>query len=229
MASKKWIPLESNPDVLNDFGKRLGLDTSLYCFCDVYGFDQDLLAMVPKPVLAVLLLFPITDSTEAAQQERIEKEGQTVSNSVYYMKQTIGNACGTIGLLHAAGNNLDQLQLGKSSFLTQFFESTASMNPQERGAYLEHPPQGAPSIDSIHEAAAQQGQTAAPNAEEEVDLHFVAFVCRDGSLYELDGRKAGPINHGPSSPESLLEDAAAVVKREFVDKSESINFVSVPM
>ncbi len=39
------------------------------------------------------------------------------------------------------------------------------------------------------QAAAQQGQTAAPNAEEEVDLHFVAFVCRDGSLYELDGRK----------------------------------------
>ena len=40
MTTKKWIPLESNPDVLNDFATRLGLDISQYCFCDVYGLDQ---------------------------------------------------------------------------------------------------------------------------------------------------------------------------------------------
>ena len=36
---KKWLPLESNPDVLNDFSKKLGLDTSQYSFHDVYGLD----------------------------------------------------------------------------------------------------------------------------------------------------------------------------------------------
>ena len=34
------------------------------------SYLQDLLGMVPKPVVAVLLLFPITDKTEAARRER---------------------------------------------------------------------------------------------------------------------------------------------------------------
>lgn len=29
-------------------------------------------------------------------------------------------------------------------------------------------------------------------------------VVQDGALYELDGRKAGPVNHGPTTPERLL-------------------------
>lgn len=44
-----------------------------------------------------------------------------------------------------------------------------------------------------------------PNPDEAVLLHFVCFVHRDGRLYELDGRKAGALDHGPTSPETLLE------------------------
>ncbi len=37
---KKWLPLESNPEVLNDFVGKLGYDTSKYAFCDVFGLDE---------------------------------------------------------------------------------------------------------------------------------------------------------------------------------------------
>ena len=37
---KKWLPLESNPDVLNDFTSSLGLDLSKYSFHDIYGLDE---------------------------------------------------------------------------------------------------------------------------------------------------------------------------------------------
>ena len=51
---------------------------------------------------------------EEEEKSRIEKDGQTVSSSVYFTKQTIGNACGTIGLLHALGNNTDRLNFSES-------------------------------------------------------------------------------------------------------------------
>lgn len=39
----------------------------------------------------------------------------------------------------------------------------------------------------------------------------------DGVLYELDGRKEGPVPHGPTSSATLLQDACAVVK-QFMDR-----------
>lgn len=37
---KRWVPLESNPDVLNTFAKAIGAPCSLWSFCDVYGMDE---------------------------------------------------------------------------------------------------------------------------------------------------------------------------------------------
>ena len=39
---------------------------------------------------------------------------------------------------------------GQESFLKQFFDATASMDPTSRGAFLENPPQGAPNIEETH-------------------------------------------------------------------------------
>jgi hypothetical protein len=37
---KKWLPLESNPEVLNDFVSKLGLDMATHSFSDVFGLDE---------------------------------------------------------------------------------------------------------------------------------------------------------------------------------------------
>lgn len=38
---KKWLPLESNPEVITEFASRIGLDTTKYAFHDVFGLDEE--------------------------------------------------------------------------------------------------------------------------------------------------------------------------------------------
>ncbi|CAI8042076.1 Ubiquitin carboxyl-terminal hydrolase isozyme L3 [Geodia barretti] len=116
MAEKKgcWLPLEANPDVMNKYAAKLGMNMS-YQFHDVFGLDDELLGLVPQPCVAILLLFPINQKLkkyEEQETERIHKEGQICSDEVFFIKQTIGNACGTIGMLHALGNCQEQLTFG---------------------------------------------------------------------------------------------------------------------
>ncbi len=44
----------------------------------------------------------------------------------------------------------------------------------------------------------------APNLDDQVDFHFIAFVEKDGILYDLDGRKPAPVDCGPTSKETFL-------------------------
>jgi ubiquitin carboxyl-terminal hydrolase L3 len=45
------------------------------------------------------------------------------------MKQTIGNACGTIAVLHSLANMSDRLGLSNNSPLGDFFEKTRNLDP----------------------------------------------------------------------------------------------------
>lgn len=94
---------------------RLVFNLAVAWFVMVTGVDADMLSMVPSPVLAVLLLFPINEQSEAFREQevkQIEEKGQTVSPQLYFTKQTTGNACGTIALVHTVLNLRHMMQIG---------------------------------------------------------------------------------------------------------------------
>lgn len=216
-----WFPLESNPDVMNKFLQKLGVSEK-WNIVDVYGLESEALAWVPKPVLSVILLFPCSDSYYSYSSQEcneIKEKGQIVAPEVFFLKQVVSNACGTIALIHSVANNIDKIELNDGKF-KELLDTSKGLSPEERGELLQ---KVAAQIMHVHQELAREGQTELkPN--EAVNHHFIAFVHKGGCLYELDGRKEFPINHGPSAPETLLEDAARVCKAFIERESDDINF-----
>lgn len=102
----------------------LGLSPSISLH-DIFSIDDaDLLAFVPRPCHALLLVFPVSASYEKHRREEDHKiwgaeghyEGKGDGEEVIWYKQTIRNACGLIGLLHAVSNGGGRANLGMSYF-----------------------------------------------------------------------------------------------------------------
>lgn len=167
---------------------------------------------------AVLLLFPITDKSEKAKQDegtRIATEGQTCSEKVYYMKQTIGNACGTIGILHAVGNNLGSFDVKEGSYFADYFAKTAGMTPVERAAYLEEDD----GIEAAHGAAVAAGDTRCPTLDEKINLHFV--VRPRPSLPVSDARRRLKMNWKWRRAPPRSDDQGVVARDDTVTRARA--------
>lgn len=66
-----------------------------------------------------LIWFPSLKYEAFKQEEadRLKRQPPDVSPDVYFIKQTIGNACGTIGMIHVLANNQKYLEMGRFLFL----------------------------------------------------------------------------------------------------------------
>lgn len=224
MSIQRWLPIESNPDVMNKFLHAIGLPKK-WIISDVFGLDPELLAMLPQPVVSLMLLFPISKNyVEFAKKQEAELADQKTSENLFYMKQTISNACGTVAMIHAVANNLDSIQLEDGS-LKDFLDKAKDKGPEERAKLLEENDK----VCDAHDVVAKEGQTNAPSLDDKVEYHYVAFVQKDGSLYELDGRKSGPVSLGDCSKDDFLVNAANECKKYMARDPENINFTVVAL
>lgn len=214
---------ENNPEVMTKLLHNLGLSRSLQ-FHDVWSIDDpDLLSFVPRPSHALLLVFPVSETYEKFRREededKNEYDGSGNGEEVIWYKQTIGNACGLIGLLHGASNGSARAQVQHGSDLEALITKAVPLGPTDRATLIEE----TQALETAHQAAAATGDTAAPNAEDNVDLHYVCFVKseKNGHLYELDGRRKGPLDRGELkddedvlSPTALEKGVRAFLRRE---------------
>ncbi|TVY80677.1 Ubiquitin carboxyl-terminal hydrolase isozyme L3 [Lachnellula suecica] len=221
---KTFVPLENNPEVMTSLVHKLGLSPAL-SFHDVFSIsDPDMLAFVPRPAAALLLVFPISATYEMSRMREDHNKPAYVGSGggepVVWYKQTIRNACGLIGVLHALSNGLATNFIDADSDLHKLIQEAIPLGPVERADLLYN----SQALESAHQSAAAGGNSAAPNAEANVDLHYVCFVKgNDNTLWELDGRRIGPLNRGKLSADEdvLSEKALDLGVRKFLAREEA--------
>ncbi|KAF2711857.1 ubiquitin C-terminal hydrolase L3, partial [Pleomassaria siparia CBS 279.74] len=226
---KHFIPLESNPEVFTELIHALGVSPDLV-FQDVYSMDDpDLLAFIPRPIYALVLVFPCPKEYE----EKVEKEEANVKpydgagedEKVVYWKQTIHNACGLYALLHGITNGEARNHLVSGSIIDGLLKTVTPLKPEERALALERNKE----LESVYASVASKGDTEAPGAESQVNHHYIGFVKshKDSHLYHLDGDRKGPVDLGPlGADEDVLGEKAFAVVREMIasTKGEDIGF-----
>ena len=196
----RWVPLESSPEVFNDYLSDLGMHGVE--FCDVFSLDEELLALIPRPVLSLLIVFPYNHPEDERSLFSLDDPAY---GSIHWFKQNVGNACGTIGLLHAVAH------LNVTGLLKQLFDQWLPLNTKERASAVAN----STLLQEIHGRHAQQGQSQAPSSEDHVDLHYVCFTKVGDQLVELDGERQGPVMHGELAGDLLSPKVLDIVRKYF--------------
>lgn len=76
------------------------------------------LVTMPQETVLTRCFSPVQYETfKQEEEEKLKNQQQELSPDVYFIKQTIGNACGTIGLIHAVANNQAHLEFGETVIL----------------------------------------------------------------------------------------------------------------
>ncbi|CAI5757479.1 unnamed protein product [Candida verbasci] len=220
--SKSVIPLESNPTIFTDLAHKLGVSPILQ-FHDVYSLtDHELLSFLPQPIYAIILLFPLTKNYETYKTQQ-DSQKQPYSNEnkdkIKWFKQTIANGCGLYALLHILSNLPHDLII-KNSKISNIINqiSNQDLTIDDESKIIENLENSI----KLDENFGEKGTTEIP---EEVNLHFITFIkSKDNHLYELDGRRNGPIDLGECTKDSIIYEDSVTKKIQFyIDHADEEN------
>jgi len=114
--------------------------------------------------------------------------------------------------------------------LAKLLADAIPLKPADRAELVE----SSDSLESAHQSAANEGSSEVPDAEADVDLHYICFVksSKNSHLYELDGGRKGPLDRGYLKPdEDVLSEKALGVVKSFIGREcgKNINFSMVAL
>jgi len=126
-----------------------------------------------------------------------------------------------MALLHAVSNGDSRHYIDHSSPLGNLINNAIPLGPVERAELIYH----SQDLENAHQTSAQAGQSKAPDASDDIDLHYVCFIKDDRNhLWELDGRRKGPLDRGvlDANDDVLSQRALELGPRRFMKREEEM-------
>lgn len=212
----EWCLIESDPGVFTALIKGFGVE----------GLQVEEIVTLEKecfqkmePIYGLIFLFKCID--DKVTEGNIVQDNRL--DNIFFAEQVISNACATQAIISVLLNLEGQKDIKLGGTLTDFKDFTKSFGPNLKGVSLSN----SKLIKEVHNSFSRQQvfeyDSSGPKSQD--NYHFIAYMPIDGRLYELDGLKPGPIDHGKVTTESWIDSVRAVIdKRIQRYAANEINF-----
>ncbi|RNF26508.1 ubiquitin carboxyl-terminal hydrolase [Trypanosoma conorhini] len=202
-----WCLIESDPAVFTELLDRFG--TRGVAVEEMLGLEPEFLRQHTN-VYGLILLFKWKSGKSPVP------DGVVVPDApVYFARQTVNNACATLALVNTLLNYGDRIQLGDA--LSNLLEFTRDMNAYLRGTQVTESEVLREAHNSFAPTELFMLDGQSPDASDV--YHFVSFVYKNGSIWELDGLQEGPILAADATDANYKEKLVEVVQKRVIDKS----------
>ena len=198
-----WLELESDPGLFTLLLEDMGVAGTQVE--EIYDLQKEPLVDGGQCFGAIFLFKWIDDRRSRRkivdEQELYVKDEETI-NSIFFAQQVIPNSCATHALVSIL-LNCPGIELGDT--LSELKAHTRGMAPDIKGLAIGNCPQLAFAHNShaaprarrrTERSGASAGLTGARFSSGET-FHFVSYVPINGRLFELDGLRKFPLDHGP--------------------------------
>lgn len=256
--SDGWLELESDPGLftllIEDFGckniqveeiydlsKVSLIDGHVYGFIFLFKWTEERRSrhrqMFASNNTQSLTSKSRTNSGEHASQSGTQEpyyvEDENLVNSIFFAHQIVPNSCASHALLSVL-LNCPNIDLGDS--LSRLKEMSLMMTPENKGLAISNLPEIARAHNSHAsetEERNKQAQTKAnafPRTSSGDSFHFISFVNIKNRVYELDGLKKFPIDHGPiAANESFSEKFRKIILERIPQQQQKENKMNLQL
>jgi len=210
-----WLELESDPGLFTLLMEDMGVHGVQVE--EIYDLQREPL-VEKKPCYGAIFLFRWIEDRRSrrkiVEEEDLYVKDEDEVNKIFFAQQMIPNSCATHALVSIL-LNCPQLNLGLT--LSNLRNHVQGMNPENKGL----------AIGNCAELAQAHNSHAVPRARRRFEkgngpstgsrytgeaFHFVSYVPINNRLYELDGLRKYPIDHGPiPDPDNWTEKLREVI------------------